>query len=291
MNWRKQTGFIKIVFIEFFKEKSVMHGAALAYYAILALVPLLYLSITFFGRFVGQDTMVEIISAILKDQVGITDVDEMFGFLKTVDLSSGNPWLEFVGFLALLFSSTAILTSLKRSLNEFYDIDEQLKLGTRKKIVRGIVFRLISMLFILGATVLIIVLYFAETIFLSVSHKWLSSYGSVDWFISSLASYGIPILMSAIVFTFVFKYLHDGKVKWKMAIQGALVTSSLLYVGQLLLKFYLTNYFFAAKGGVAGTLLIILVWVYYSSQIIFLGAKYIAVRSRIKGHPIQVMIK
>lgn len=291
MNWKKQVGFTKIVLGEFFKEQSLMHGAALAYYAILALVPLLYLSITFFGRFVGQDTMVEIVSSILTNQVGITDIEGMLDFLKTVDLSKGNPWLEFVGFLALLFSSTAILNSLKTSLNEFYNIDDKVKLGTRKKIVRGIIFRLISMLFILGVTVLIIVLYFAETIFLSVSHKWLSSYGSVDWFVSSIASYGVPILMNAIVFTFVFKYLHDGKVKWKMAIHGALLTSSLLYIGQLLLKFYLTNYFFAAKGGVAGTLLIILVWVYYSSQIIFLGAKFITVKSRLRGFPIQVAIK
>ena len=282
----KQWNFLKTVIIEFFGEKSFFHGAALAYYAILALVPMLYLSITFFGRIVGHDTMVEIISSILVNQVGIVDVDGVLSILNQVDLGGGNPWLETVGAVALLFSCTAILNSLRRSINEFYNVDHKPE-GTKKIIISTIVYRLISMLFILGITVLIIVLYFAQTVFLSLSNQFLESYGAINWFFVTLIHYGIPILMNAIIFAFVFKYLHNGHVKWKMAVQGAMLTSILLYLGQLLIKFYLSNYFFASNGGVAGTLLIILVWVYYSSQIIFLGAKYIAVRSRIKGVPVS----
>jgi membrane protein len=81
--------------------------------------------------------------------------------------------------------------------------------------------------------------------------------------------------------------LNDGKVDWKMAIRGSVLTTALLYLGQLLIKYYLTNYFFGAGGGVAGTLLIILVWVYYSSQIIFFGAKFIAVYSKMTDREIK----
>jgi membrane protein len=85
----------------------------------------------------------------------------------------------------------------------------------------------------------------------------------------------------------VFKYVHDGIVKWRLAFRGALLTGTLLYLGQLLIKYYLFNYFFAANGGIAGTFFIILAWVYYSSQIIFYGAKFTAVYAKLIGQPIQ----
>ena len=74
----------------------------------------------------------------------------------------------------------------------------------------------------------------------------------------------------------------------KLAAAGALITASLLYIGQLLIKYYLTHYFFARDTGIAGTLLVLLTWVYYTSQIIFFGAKFIAVYAKISGKPIKV---
>ncbi|MBL4862863.1 MAG: YihY/virulence factor BrkB family protein [Crocinitomicaceae bacterium] len=251
----------------------------------MALVPLLYLSITFFGQFVGQQTMNEIIGSVLRDQVGIQDTDGIMDFLGEVDLGSGNVMLQVFGVLALMFSCTAILNSLKRSINEFYGVDQR-KLGRKKRVVRGVLFRLISMLFILGITTFIIVLYFAETIFLSFGNRFFEDLELVNWFFSGVARHGIPVVMNVVVFSFVFKYLHDGVLKWRMAIHGGLATGILLYFGQLLIKFYLMNYFFASSGGVAGTMLIILVWVYYSSQILFLGAKFTAAYAKLRGVPI-----
>ena len=85
-----------------------------------------------------------------------------------------------------------------------------------------------------------------------------------------------------------YKFLNSGDVKWRCARVGATVTGILLYLGQLLIKYYLFNHFFAAGSGVTGTLLIVLVWVYYSSQILFIGAKFTAVYSRYKGTPIEI---
>lgn len=270
---------------EFIAERSFLHGAALAYYAVFALVPILYLSVAIFGRVVGHDTMVDIITDFLTKQVGLTDVSGIIDFLSQMDLGGGNVFMEIVGMIALLFSSTALINSLRRSMNDFYDLDKLE--GSRKKlIVRDALFRLLSMLFITGTTVLLVAIYFAETVFLSLGNKFLSEYDLLNSIFTYVAQHGFPLIANGVIFAFVFKYLHDGVVVWKRAIQGAVVTSILLYVGQLLIQFYLSNYFFAAKGGVAGTVLIILVWVYYSSQIIFLGAKYVAVKSRLNGQEI-----
>lgn len=283
----KIIGTIKTVFQEFFKEKSLMHGAALAYYGILALVPFLYLCVTVAGRLIGQKTMVTIISDILQKQVGISDVSGIIGFLKNVDLSSGNFLLEIIGLVALLFSSTAILTALRGSLNEFYDLDLN-QLSRKKQIVRGIFSKLISMGFVVGVTVLIMVLYFGQTILLSLSSDWLKNIEWLNSFFSQSVQFTVPILMNTIVFAFVFKYLNDGVVLWKFAIRGALLTSGLMFLGQLFIQYYLSHYFFGARGGVAGSFLVILVWMYYSSQIIFLGAKFIHVWSKNAGEQIEV---
>lgn len=276
---------LKTTVVEFSKEAPLHHGAALSYYALMALIPILYLSVSFFGSFVGQEVMQEIIRELLHENVGIEDVGGIIDFLEQVDLT-GSVALKTIGVIALMLSSTAILNSLKRSIMEFYDLDK-LKLGRRKKIVRNIVFRLISMLVIAATTSIIIAVYFLETVVLSFEEKYFSDNEIIGWLFSSFAHHVLPIILNLIVFTFIFKYLHDGVVRWKVAITGGVVTGVFLYLGQLLIKFYLANYFFASEGGVAGTLLVILVWVYYSSQILFLGAKFSYVYAKFIGHPIQ----
>jgi membrane protein len=105
-----------------------------------------------------------------------------------------------------------------------------------------------------------------------------------------LFEHGLSILSNIIIFSFIFKYLNDGLVVWKVAIRGATITAILLYFGQLLIKYYLGNYFFAADGGIAGSILVILAWMYYSSQIIFFGARYTAVYADKIGVPIVTRV-
>ena len=285
MTIRELGKLLKTTVVEFSREAPLHHGAALSYYALMALIPILYLSVSFFGSFVGQDTMQEIIRELLHENVGIDDVGGIIEFLGQVDLS-GNIALKTIGVIALMLSSTAILNSLKRSIIEFYDLDKR-KLDRRKKIVRNIVFRLISMLVIGVMTSIVIAVYFLETLVLSLEETYFSDNEFISWMFSSFAHHILPILLNFIVFTFIFKYLHDGIVRWKVAITGSIVTGVFLYLGQLLIKYYLANYFFAAEGGVAGTLLVILVWVYYSSQILFLGAKFSFVYAKFIGSPIE----
>lgn len=187
--------------------------------------------------------------------------------------------------MALILSSTAILNALKRSINEFYEIDPK-DLTAKKRIVNGLAFRLISMWSIAALTSIVIALYFAETFILSLSDGYLAERELISWMFSNFARHGIPIILNFLIFTMVFKYFHNGVVRWKVALTGGVVTAVFLYLGQLLIKFYLANYFFASEGGVAGTMLIILVWVYYSSQILFLGAKFSFVYARFIGSPI-----
>jgi membrane protein len=289
LSWPEIGVLIKDTFVEFFKEKSFFHGAALSYYTIFALVPMLYLSFATFGKIVGHDTMVEIVGKILKEQVGIKDISGIISFLNEMNLEKGSFILNLFGIIALVLSSTALLMSLRGSLNDFFDIEKSFQ--NKKKMILDTIFtRLVSVSMLAVFGVIIIVLYFTQTILISFGNEFFKGSKAISWVFMEFSQHGISILTNLLIFTLIFRYLHDGLVMWKLAFGGALTTSILLYFGQLLIKSYLTHYFFANDGGIAGTLMIILLWAYYSSQIIFFGAKFTAVYARKVGKPITVKL-
>jgi membrane protein len=286
LEWREIPGLIKEAFLEFLAEKGLFHGAALAYYTLFAMVPLFYLCIAFFGKIIGQEVMLEIISNLLRNQIGIQDVNGIMEFLSGMDFEKGNFMLEIVSMVALLIASSAFLVALKQSINEFFDLEVNYS-TKRKAFLNNVLFRLISVLFVGLITVVVIVIYFSQTILLSTSSEWFPDSAFFQTIFSGIATHGLALLLNVIIFTLVFKYVHDGYVKWKLAFGGAILTSILLYGGQLLIKYYLFNYFFAAEAGIAGSMFIILAWIYYSSQIIFFGAKFTCVYAKKVGKPIS----
>lgn len=278
---------IKESVVEFFGEEGLFHGAALAYYTVFAMVPLLYLCIMYFGKIIGQSVMLQIIEDLLRNKIGIQNVSGIMEFLKGLNFEKSNFFMEMMGIIVLLVTSSAFIVCLRQSINDFYDLEVKHS-NRRKKLVKNLLFRLISLGLVAAITVTLIVFYFAQAVLMSMTDSMLENHHILDIIVSNIMRHGLAIVSNALIFTMVFKYVHDGYVKWKLAIWGGVITSILLYVGQLLIKFYLFNFFFGAKsGGIAGTLFILLAWVYYSSQIIFFGAKFIAVYARRVGKPIQ----
>lgn len=287
LNWKEYFQLWKQTIIEFTSENSLFHGAALSYYTVFALVPIIYLSIVSFGKIIGQKTMVKIITGVLKDQVGIKDVGGIIDFLNQIDFEKSNVVLQTVGIFVLLISATAMLASLKQSINEFYDIVRVIK-DKKKKILANLLDKLLHIGLLMFFGLVIVVVYFSETFMISFGDRLFSGVQ----FVHQIATFSIqnlaPLLTNFIIFYFIFRFLHDAIVPRKIAMGGALVTTVLLYLGQLLIKYYLLHYFFAKDAGIAGTLLILLTWVYYTSQIIFFGAKFTMLYAKMVGCPLQV---
>lgn len=285
LSWKERREVVQSTFVEFFQEQSFFHGAALAYYAIFALVPMVYLSLISFGKFVGQETMLEIIDDILRKEVGLEDSSGIIDFLRQVDFEKGSVIMNIVGIVALLLSSSALLASLRTSINEFFDITNTIE-GRRDRFVHHLSARLANIVLLPVLGIIVVVTYFGETFILSASHTLLGQLNYAEAFVIGVLQHVLAILTNVLLFALIFKYLHDGKVEWRLVFSGAIVTAVLLYAGQLLIKFYLKNYFFGSSVGVPGTILVILAWMYYSSQIIFLGAKFIKVYAVMVGRPI-----
>jgi membrane protein len=285
LSWKEVRTLFKRTFVEFFQEESFFHGAALAYYAVFAIIPIIYLAVISFGNILGQEEILRLIKVLLEEQVGLKDSSGILDFLSEVHFEKSSVILNIIGIIALMFSSSGLISSLRLSINEFYDI--HVKIDDRKtQILYAVFIKLVAVFMLAVFGVTIVLLYTGETIFMSVSGKLYDSLHLEQQWIMSGLEHVVAIGINTILFSLVYKFLHDGKVVWKLALSGGLLTSFLLYIGQIGLKFYLTNFFFGSQMGIAGTLLIFLAWMYYSSQIIFLGAKFIKVYSELIGKPI-----
>ncbi|MNJ92047.1 ribonuclease BN [compost metagenome] len=285
LSWKEVITLFKRTFVEFFQENSFFHGAALAYYAVFAIVPIIYLAVISFGKIMGQEEILRLIKVLLEEQVGLKDSSGILAFLSEVHFEKSSIVLNIIGIIALMFSSSGLISSLRMSINEFYDI--QIKIDDRKTKIFYTIFTKLASVFMLAVFgVSIVLLYTGETIFMSISGKLYETLHLQQKWIMSGLEHLVAIGINTLLFALVYKFLHDGKVIWKLALSGGLLTSCLLYLGQIGLKFYLTNFFFGSQMGIAGTLLIFLAWMYYSSQIIFLGAKFVKVYSDMIGKPI-----
>jgi len=271
----------------FFQENSFIHCAALSYYTVLTLVPTIYLSFASFGKIIGQENMVKIIGKFLKENIGINDVSGILDFLDQVDFDKGNFVMEIIGIVFLLFSASALFNALKFSINDFMDIDKQFD-SKKKRIISDIKTRLTSIFILTFFGLVLVTTYFAQIFLVSFGNMLFKDLDFFQYIIFLIVQHGVAIGSNLLIFVMIFKYLNDAKVSWKIAWRGSFFTSILLYFGQLLIKYYLTTYFFAKDGGIAGSILIILVWMYYSSHIIFLGAKYTSVYAKHIGKPLQI---
>ena len=262
---------IKLAFVNYIKEGAFFHGAALAYYTLFALFPILYLSISSFGKIVGRDKMVSIIQQLFYEKVGLADTDTIIEYLKVIDLDNGSWLMSVVSVLVLLYACSAFLVSLKRSLNDFFDVKHDENDNIVLKLVS---FRFLSVLLLSAFALVIILFYFFQIFVVSLIEHSVLSYNGIINFSMICLDHALSIISNVIIFWVILKYVNDAKVSNKLALKGAVLTALLLYGSQLAIKYYLQNYFFLGKSGIAGSLFILLAWVNYSAQIIFFGAKY-----------------
>ena len=284
--WYAILAVFKESIIGYFSEGAFFHGAALAYYTLFAFIPIVYLCTSIFGRLVGKENMQTIIIDLLQNQIGISDTKGLMDFLNSVNFDKPSLFLEIVSIGILLYGCSAFLVSLKRSINEFFDISK--KKRHEENIIMDIIgFRFLSVAYLAIFAFIIILLYFLQGfIFYAFTNYLHYKNGFVD-FTLEFFQHLISIFSNILIFTIVFKYIHDGFVPIKLAIKGAFVTSVLLFLSQLLIKYYLHNYFFLGNMGIAGSLFIFLAWVHYSAQIVFFGAKFTAVLAERDGIKIK----
>lgn len=280
--WLDEFRFFFEALQSYIREGAFFHGAALAYYTLFAMIPLMYLSISIFGRIVGQEFMVQVISDVLTDQIGLKDSSSVLSFLKGVSFDKPSWIMDLVSIVVLMYGGSAFFVSLKRSINDFFGIPRKRR-EEQNVILSFLSFRFLSIGLLGLFSMLVILFYFLQVFILSAIDKWTADIH----FMSKALEYLSTIACNTLIFMLIFKYVHDGKVNWKLAFYGGSITAVLLFVTQLVIRYYLQHYFFLGKLGIAGSIFIILAWVNYSAQMVFLGAKFTAMLGARMGIPVS----
>lgn len=274
---------------EYVQEGAFHHGAALAYYTLFAFIPIIYLTTSIYGRIIGQQNMREIVGSILKSGLGIQDSGSILKLVESMSIDKPNFFLELASIGILLYTCSAFMISLKRSLNEFFNVSKKSRQESNL-FMEIIGFRFVGVLLLAIFALVIILFYFLQIFIFSALTSWLQwNNGFVDFSLQVLQVL-FTLLSNILIFSLIFKYMHNAKVTWRVARNGAIATAILLYLSQWIIGYYLQHYFVMGTLGVANSIFIMLAWVHYSAQIVFFGAKYTYQIGKVYNERIQTAV-
>ena len=264
------------------EDKASRLAAALALYAILSIPPMLVLAVGIAGQFAGeaaaQQTILSQVERVMGPQAG----EVIHTILEAASQPEGLSLATAVSLAVLFFSASGFFVQLQDALNTIWEVmpdPEQGFMVTIKK-------RAISFVMVLGLGLLLVVLLVANSL-VSMLDQFLSEElpFSITW--ARLLNYGILFLLVTGLIALVFKTIPDVKIAWRDVLVGSAVTAVLFALGVLGISLYMRYSNPTSSYGAAGSLIILLLWVYYSAQIIFLGAEFTQVYANRYGHHIQ----
>ncbi|MCB0478435.1 MAG: YihY/virulence factor BrkB family protein [Crocinitomicaceae bacterium] len=268
---------------EFLDSDSFSHCAAFAYYALFAFIPIIFLAINIFGFFVGNEDVAFEVKNLLINQLGEKHtelVNHLVNGAAGLSLSYGS---QFVGLFVFLFSSSALLYALKKGINAVWGI----KVNTRKKVIKTIFDRVVSLFILFLIGLVFVAFMFIETLSFSIIDLIQNHYGFHSVIITFLLKYFMGFVISVVTIFILFKILPDATTHWKLILGGAVVTAILGLIGKYLIGWYIGNINYISQVGFGGSIMVILLWVFYNGMIILLGAKFTAVYARKVGYPIS----
>nr|WP_313657227.1 YihY/virulence factor BrkB family protein [Achromobacter ruhlandii] len=252
-------------------HRASSKGAALALYMVFSLAPMLILVIAVAGAFFGEDAVRSELFASLRDLTGERGAEVIQTVLASAHESGGGWIAALISIFVLIFSATTAFAELKASLDELWEVS-----GNQKGGIQGMVrSRMLSFGLVLVLALFLLVSLTVNAA-LGAARKyygdlWTASAfaTAADW-ASSLFSFSVVVALFAVI----FKLLPSARISWRDVIPGAIVTAALFLVGKWGIGVYLSRGAAVSAYGAAGSLIALLLWIYYSAQIFFFGAVF-----------------
>jgi len=274
-------------------------GAALAYYTIFSLPAILIIIIGLVGFFLGEAAVEGRIYDTIVEFVGEAAAEQIQNAVKNIGSPSTNWLATILGLGFLIFLSTHIFYALQEALNTIFGVRE---VARKMQIVQMIINRILSFGMILSIGGLLVLSILLNGLILGLStyikghQDWVASHlpdqlaPAVSYFTSNFLVFlnlGVSILIIAIFFMLMYKILPAARLRWRYIWWGSIFSAILFWLGQLLMGYYLSHTSIVSAYGATGSLIIILLWVYYSAQLIFIGAEFIKAICEYRGVIIQ----
>ena len=278
MNLRAIWQLFQETFQEWSNDKASWLAAALAYYTIFSIAPLLIIVIAIAGAVFGEDAARGEIVNQIQSLVGKDGAEFIELAIKNANKPQAGTIASIISVAVLLLGATGLFTELQDALNTIWEVQPKPGRGVNR-VVRQ---RFLSFAMVLGIGFLLLV-----SLVISAALSALVTYFShllpgID-FIWQIVSFILGFVITTVLFGLIFKVLPDVKITWGDVLIGAALTSLLFSIGRFLLGKYLGNNSFGSTYGAAGSLVVILAWVYYAAQILFFGAEFTQVYSRRYG--------
>lgn len=245
-------------------------GAALAYYSVFSLAPLLLIVISIAGLVFGQDAVRGEVFGQLQGLLGDDASRAIEGLLASVSQPAEGVASTAIGVALLLVGATSVFGELQDALDRIWRAPARDRSGGLWGLVRA---RLLSFGMIMGIAFLLMVSLVFSAVLAALGKWWSSAFG--EWaLLAQLVNLVVGFVMTTGVFAMIYKIMPRVSVKWRDVWLGATVTSLLFTGGRFLIGQYIGRSNLASGFGAAGSLIVVFVWVYYSAQIFLLGAEF-----------------
>ena len=264
---------------EWNEDQAPRLGAALAYYTVLSLAPLLILMIAVAGLIFGEEAARGQLMGQIEGMVGSEGGKAIQEMVANASKPGSGIMASIIGFALLIFGASTVANELKLSLNQIWDVDPNATGGTVKDMVKQ---RSKALVVVLGCGFLLLVS-LAVSSALAAAGSFVGHLLPLPEGVLHLLNALIGIVVIGGVFAFMFRYLPDVDIEWRDVWLGALFTSILFAIGKFAIGLYLGKASIGSSYGAAGSLVVLLVWVYYSAQIVFFGAEFTQVYADAHG--------
>jgi membrane protein len=269
---------VKQTFSEWSEDKASRLAAALAYYTVFSLAPLLVITIGIAGLVFGEDAVQGQVVAQLEGLIGRQGATFIQDMIAASRKPSHSLAATVIGIAVLLFGAAGVFRQLQDALNTIWEVEARPGRGWRGELAD----RFLAFMMVLGTGLLLLASLAFSAAFAAVG-QYLSGFLPIP----EIALHGLNFIVSltllTLLFGLIFKVVPDIKIAWRDVWIGAGITALLFTLGTLVLGLYLGKSGVASTFGAAASLAILLVWIYYSAQILFLGAEFTQVYARRRG--------
>lgn len=269
-------------FDEFNTDNAIKLSASISYYTIFSLPPLLIIILSVFSFFFGKDAVTGQFFGQINGMVGNQAALQIQETIKNIELSDSNVFAATFGGIMLLVGASGVFAEIQSSINFIWG----LRAKPNKGIVKFVKNRLMSFSMIASVGFLLMVSLMVNTVMDIINARLLIYFPDITVYIFYIFNILLLFFTTTILFAVIFKTLPDGEIVWKDALIGSSFTSLFFMIGKFAIGFYLGSSTVATVYGAAGSVVIILVWVYYSAIILYFGAEFTKVYANSHGNKI-----
>jgi membrane protein len=257
---------------DWLRHRDARLGAALAYYSVFSLGPLLLIVVSIAGLFFGREAVSTALNRQLRELLGPAGSQAVEAMLQGAGSQTGGALAALIGVLLLLAAALGVVVQLKDALNTIWETKEPEHSGVWTYLRTY----LISFAGILGLGFLLAVSLVINTA-LSGFSSWLGTSESMLW---EMLNFLISLAVLSALFAMLFRWFPDAEVTWRHAWAGGVVTALLFNLGKTVISWYIGTQGLESSYGAAASLVVLLIWIYYSAQILLYGAEVTHVLSR-----------